>query len=357
MKKERRQTVAKRRRITRYNDTIGPDFSSGMIVLTIFMAAVVILSVYFACNRESAFGDLDTADTADTLETNDKGEAIDPSETLETEPPEPTFDTVTVESKMQGAGYLILVNNQTEYDFDVEEEIVDLYGNEEKSKSYGLATVNISCAGSILPHLNAFLDDYYAATEDNKVVINSGHRTYENQKSILDDRIASVGEEEAYAYVAIPGFSEHHTGYALDIASYGENNDPSWMPSNCSKYGFIQRYPIGKEEITGIAYEYWHYRYVGVPHAEIMTESGIVMEEYLTIISQNTFEDPYLYTDKNGGSYMIYTVSASETDTTEIKLPREEDRLDYTVSGNNCGGFTVTVKIPAIETEDTAEAE
>lgn len=198
-----------KRRITRYNDTIGPDFSSGMIVLTIFMAAVIILCVYFVCNRDpDPYADDTETDTkADTYVDSDGNivvvtETDAPEETL---PPEPEYDLVTVPSGEVGKGFLILVNNTIEYDFSFEEEIADLYGHEEKSKSYGLATINISCAYSILPYLNEFLDAYYEATEDNKVVINSGHRTYENQKSILDDRIASVGEEEAYAYVAIPG--------------------------------------------------------------------------------------------------------------------------------------------------------
>lgn len=359
-----------RRRITRYNDTIGPDFSSGMIVLTIFMAAVIILCVYFICNRDPDPYKADTdsenvSDVGDETggngDVNSGGDSEIPEsgEFGDTGEPTPEYTVVTVKSETQSAGYLILVNNDTEYDFDFEEEIVFLYGNEEKSKSYGLATVNISCAHSILPHLNDFLNAYYDATEDGKVVINSGHRTYADQKVILDDRIASKGEAEAYAYVALPGFSEHHTGYALDIASYGENNDPNWMPDNCFRYGFIQRYPSGKEDITGINYEYWHYRYVGEPHAEIMTSAGMVMEEYIEEISERTFEDPLYYTTSDGENYMIYTVPASEEEETEIKLPvgisvgsseagganGADSECDYDISGNNVGGFIVTVSL------------
>lgn len=361
-----------RRRITRYNDTIGPDFSSGMIVLTIFMAAVIILCVYFICNRDpdpykadtdseniSDVGDEDETDESGDVNSGGDTENSESGEFGDTGEPTPEYTVVTVKSETQSVGYLILVNNDTEYDFDFEEEIVFLYGNEEKSKSYGLATVNISCAHSILPHLNDFLNAYYDATEDGKVVINSGHRTYADQKGILDDRIASKGEAEAYAYVALPGFSEHHTGYALDIASYGENNDPNWMPDNCFRYGFIQRYPSGKEEITGINYEYWHYRYVGEPHAEIMTSAGMVMEEYIEEISERTFEDPLYYTTSDGENYMIYTVPASEAEETEIKLPvgisvgssetsgadATDSEYGYDISGNNVGGFIVTVSL------------
>lgn len=347
-----------KRRITRYNDTVGPDFSSGMIVLTIFMAAVIILCVYFVCNRDTDPYAPDTGtesgtdvgennsdsddDGTDTGGNNGSNDGNGDSEGGDTSQPDESFELVTVSNAGVTAGYLILVNNWTEYNFETEEEIVFLYGNDEKSKSYGLATVNISCAKSILPHLNSFLDAYYDATEDGKVVINSGHRTYDDQNSILEDRIDSVGEEEAYKYVAIPGYSEHHTGYALDIASYGENYDPAWMPGNCWRYGFIQRYTADKVAITGISYEYWHYRYVGAPHAEIMVDENLCMEEYIELIKGCSYDEPYYVLTETSDVYMIYTVAMGDGENTEIPVPKG---AEYEVSGNNVGGFVVTVKL------------
>lgn len=339
-----------KRRVTRYNDTVGPDFSSGMIVLTIFIAAVIVLSVYFVCNREVDPFETDTEPPV--TETDEDGNVIvvDTEGDGETEEEETTaedkFDTVYVSSTDTSRGYLILVNNSVIYDFDIEEEIVFLYQHEEKSKSYGLATVNISCAYSILPHLNSFLDAYYDATEDNKVVINSGHRTYDDQNSILQSRIDSVGEEEAYKYVAIPGYSEHHTGYTLDIASYGDNYDPAWMPANCWRYGFIQRYQADKVHLTGISYEYWHYRYVGAPHAEIMYDENLCMEEYIDLINTATAEAPYYYMTDEEEIYMIYTVAVSDGEQTAIPIPKG---AEYTISGNNAGGFIVTVKLDSAD--------
>ncbi len=342
-----------KRRVTRYNDTIGPELSSGMLVLTIFIAAVIILCVYFVCNRDpDPYKDVPKdSDTAALTDTDEEGNVIiidtpdESSNMQETEEPEPDkelFDVVSVSTADVARGYLILVNNKTAYNFDIEEEIVGLYQNEDKSATYGLATVNISCAKSVLPYLNEMIDAYYADTEDGYTVINSGYRTYEDQNDILVSRIESVGEEQAYAYVAIPGHSEHHTGYAFDLVSYGEKKDGNWLPNHCQEYGFIQRYRADKEDITGILYEYWHYRYVGIPHAEIMMNENYCMEEYIILVGGYSYTEPFYYTVESGETYAIYTVPASDGEKTEIPVPKDSE---YTVSGNNVGGFIVTVEL------------
>ena len=87
-----------------------------------------------------------------------------------------------------------------------------------------------------------------------------------------------------------PGCSEHETGLALDIVSLDnqrleeaqeETPENIWLRENCWKYGFILRYPRGKEDITGIDYEPWHFRYVGHAAAEEITRLGLTLEEYL----------------------------------------------------------------------------
>ena len=84
------------------------------------------------------------------------------------------------------------------------------------------------------------------------------------------------------AYVAVPGYSEHHTGLALDL--YLESMDV-WakIHAKLPEFGFILRYPEGKEDITGYAYEPWHVRYVGMDTAEEITSRGITLEEYLDV--------------------------------------------------------------------------
>ena len=332
-----------RRRVTRYNENIGPDFSSGMVVLTIFLAAVVLLCVYFVCNAD--IGDTPETEQSDTASTGDTdkipGGDISGTDSTPEDTAGPSEYTVSVSDSELHRGFLILVNGEYDYVFG-DEKIVFLYGSEKKSSAYGLATVNISCAESVLPYFNSMLEDYVAASGDDGMVINSGHRTYDDQDQILQARIERVGEEEALAYVALPGKSEHHTGYALDIASHGENNNPDWLPDNCRKYGFIQRYQRSKEEITGIAYEYWHYRYVGEPHAEIMSASDLCMEEYITMLSEFSYTRPLEYKTEDGDEYMIYYAACENDGETDITGPAG---YEYTISGNNVDGFIVTVTL------------
>lgn len=124
-------------------------------------------------------------------------------------------------------------------------------------------------------------------------VVREGYRTAEEQQKILDDKIYAYvkegysrkrAEKLAKAWVAIPGTSEHQLGIAVDInadQSKSSNGEVYiWLAENAYKYGFILRYPQGKEDITGTDYEPWHYRYVGQEAAEKIFEDKICLEEY-----------------------------------------------------------------------------
>ena len=121
----------------------------------------------------------------------------------------------------------------------------------------------------------------------------SGYRTQEKQQSLYEEKIAEYKKEgysdseavrQAEQWVAVPGFSEHQLGFAVDIngASYDVY---LWLQENSYKYGFIFRYPGDKTQITGVAEEVWHYRYVGVEAAARMHEQGLCLEEYLENIT------------------------------------------------------------------------
>ena len=117
-------------------------------------------------------------------------------------------------------------------------------------------------------------------------VIISAFRTHETQQYLYD----TTDNKNDTAY---PGTSEHECGLAVDILETGYGNDwdnaektaetetQKWLTENCHNYGFILRYPSGKEDVTGIVYESWHYRYVGKEHAAKIMESGQCLEEYL----------------------------------------------------------------------------
>ena len=130
---------------------------------------------------------------------------------------------------------------------------------------------------------------YNAAKNDNvSIFIASPYRSYSDQNALYTYYVNTDGKQNADTYSARPGFSEHHTGLAMDlIPEYGldldtfENSDGfKWMQENAYKYGFILRYPKDKEYITGYIYEPWHYRYVGINAATTIKNEGLTFEEY-----------------------------------------------------------------------------
>lgn len=127
---------------------------------------------------------------------------------------------------------------------------------------------------------NQYKKMWYAANEqDLTLIVNSAYRTYEIQEGEYN----SFGDD----YAARPGYSEHQTALALDIVTYDtiandfENTQEfKWLQDNAHKYGFILRYPKGKDHLTGYAYESWHYRYLGVDLATKVHNSGLTYDEY-----------------------------------------------------------------------------
>ena len=130
-------------------------------------------------------------------------------------------------------------------------------------------------------------------------VICSSYRTVEYQAKLYNEYMGNAVKRGLDYWEALkstkdstayPGRSEHNLGLAVDIVSSSyagldkkqeETPEAKWLADNCYKYGFILRYPNGKTEVTGIIYEPWHYRYVGVEDAKKITESGLTLEEYL----------------------------------------------------------------------------
>ncbi|SOC18497.1 D-alanyl-D-alanine carboxypeptidase [Ureibacillus xyleni] len=122
----------------------------------------------------------------------------------------------------------------------------------------------------------------------------STYRSYEYQETLYNKYVERDGKENADRYSARPGYSEHQTGFAFDIGEkgkedlwlteeFGETPAGKWLVENAHKYGFILRYPKGKEAITGYMYESWHFRYLGVDLAAKVKASNLTLEEYLNI--------------------------------------------------------------------------
>jgi D-alanyl-D-alanine carboxypeptidase len=114
----------------------------------------------------------------------------------------------------------------------------------------------------------------------------SAYRSYKSQVRIFKESIKENGKNYAEKYVAIPGQSEHQSGLAVDVTNEAramgkESIEAKWLSENSYKFGFILRYPEGKEDITGYNYEPWHIRYVGEDVAKYIYENDLTLEEYL----------------------------------------------------------------------------
>lgn len=138
------------------------------------------------------------------------------------------------------------------------------------------------------------LEELFTAAKQNNIILYgvSGYRSYQTQKSLFAYFTKRDGsEEKANQISARPGESEHQTGLAMDVSSqsvnfglvenFGDTKEYAWLKDNAHKYGFVVRYPKGKETITEYSYEPWHIRYVGKDLATKLYEEKLTYEEYL----------------------------------------------------------------------------
>jgi D-alanyl-D-alanine carboxypeptidase len=132
-----------------------------------------------------------------------------------------------------------------------------------------------------------------AAVKDGiNLVMISGYRSYAAQVSTYNGYVAKDGKTAADTYSARPGHSEHQTGWAADLGNgtcdleicFGDTKSGKWLATHAHEYGFIIRYPLGKEAITGYQYEPWHLRFVGLELSAELFKTGQTMEEFFGVV-------------------------------------------------------------------------
>jgi len=136
-----------------------------------------------------------------------------------------------------------------------------------------------------------------ASTEGVELIAVSGYRSYKRQTEIYMKNVSNVGADEADSVSAQPGGSEHQSGLTMDLSAesakcdltqaFGDTREGKWLANNCYKYGFIIRYPKGKEKITGYEYEPWHIRYVGEALATYLHDNNLCLDEYYGITAED----------------------------------------------------------------------
>jgi zinc D-Ala-D-Ala carboxypeptidase len=237
--------------------------------------------------------------------------------------------TIEITEDQLFKGDLILVNNHYPVKREgVKSDIVNVFTHKDLTKGYGLADNNIKLSEKVAHEFSKMIN---AAKQDgvDHFIINSGFRGFDEQSSLF----LEMGED----YALPAGYSEHNLGLSLDAGSTEDDMyeapEGEWIEKNAWKYGFILRYPKDKTEVTGIQYEPWHIRYVGLPHSAIMEEKNFALEEYLNYL-KNEKSISAEYEDR---TYTItyYPVTESRT----IDVPKNGD---YEISGNNMDGVIVT---------------
>lgn len=181
---------------------------------------------------------------------------------------------------------LVLVNKEYSFQSDytppdlVRPNVTYSFGDQDIEKSY----MRKEAAGA--------LEELFAGAKENGLFLFavSGYRSYDRQQEILAAGAAASSEAKALESIAPPGMSEHQSGLAMDISSesngfelnqdFESTEEGQWLKEHAHEYGFILRYPKGKEEITRYIYEPWHFRYVGKEVAAQIKENEWTLEEY-----------------------------------------------------------------------------
>lgn len=247
--------------------------------------------------------------------------------------------TITLPYRNIYNGYLILVNEKYPYHGKITRK--DL-------KSVNAFEKNVLLEQSTVEFLSRVMEEIDGWKQ---ICAVSGWRSFQEQKEIYAQSMIDNGEIFTQQFVALPGHSEHQTGLAVDLGLKKEQIDfirPDFPYSGiCNvfrqrsiRYGFIERYPEGKEHITGIAYEPWHFRYVGNTHAEIMNDKNYCLEEYINFIKQFPYgKAPYIWETESHEIAISYIVANTNGSDTEFQIAED---ISYSISGNNVDGYIIT---------------
>lgn len=303
---------------------------SRIVLLSIFLVVIALLLtslVFLVCS------------IVDTVKSNSP-DTKDPNGGLPSNSGTPsqdvTYISVTQVNDAVYTGELLVVNNNYEYHFPTAVlGLKNIYDNRLKyndvSNTYMVGDASWKLNSTALDAFNSMLYKYYELSEDGTTLITSAYRTYDDQKN-LNSSVAA-------------GYSDHHTGYCVSLkkqttSGRTELESDHWIYQNCHKYGFIVRYPADKSDITGVRDYTYCLRYVGVAHATYIYEHDLCLEEYVELLkSTYTSANHLKITDANQKTYEVFYVPSAGQVTT-IQVPKN---YKYTVSGDNIGGFIVTV--------------
>lgn len=278
-------------------------------VLAAFIAIVAVVVVALKgkgkqTNNESAESGVSSQDTVSVSDTQVSEPASSQDNTSQSEP----AATASSASKTDDTnldpdfGRLLLINGENplpdEYDTAVRQYLVEI---DSKYRNNNYVT---QIHRDVYPYITAMVAAAQADGVDLKVW--SPFRSYSIQNDLFQRQVARMGgdEQKAATVVARPGTSEHNTGLCADfnMADDAFESKPyyKWMCENAENYGFILRYPKDKQSVTGVIYESWHWRFVGINNAKEINKLGVTLEEYVKMKNLDPKMDMYGDDDYKG---------------------------------------------------------
>lgn len=308
-------------------------------VVVIPLLLIIILIVFLCLSSCEQEDDTETEVASDSvtdteISTDEETEAEAAAEDTTEEEEVDTATSVTFPETVS-EGDLILINEDNLYDFsEGEDNLVYVY--EHVNSSYSVSDWEMRLDADTVTQVNAMMEAYEAATGYSNLEIFSGYRTSEEQAELY----------EAGSTTFPGGTSDFHSGRTFNLKInftdgssdyYNTEKYPDyvWIEENAASYGFIVRYPEGKEDLTGETSRAYTYRYVGVPHATYMYENDLCLEEYLELVQEYT-QDATLDITVDDTVYHVFYVSASDAEE-GVEL----DASWYSVSGDNMDGYVI----------------
>lgn len=262
------------------------QMNKSLKLISVFLLTVVLLFVFTACNKSENNSEINSDDVEqkNDIEVNDK---------LEDEEQNKVDDTEVVETFLDENGCLtnqdsieVVVNKERNLSEDyVPGDLVTLTDVPTCLSNPEVNQLRKNASDALKKMFDKALEEINI-----QLYARSGYRSYKTQVSLYNGYVQNHGQEAADKFSAKPGQSEHQTGLSMDITSdnvnlqltedFGETEEGKWVEENAHRFGFIIRYPEGKEDVTGYMYEPWHVRYVGEELAKKVYESGFTLEEY-----------------------------------------------------------------------------
>lgn len=319
-----------------------------IVVLVLLIISIAVVASSCVKNFSGEDETESSSDVPSTVSTEPADEETPTEPQVSAESTEtPTEDVAVSSSSVEydkaasQMGDLVLVNAEYEYTFpEGDIDPITIVGN--RNDYYQSGDYVTKLDKDVITQLNALMEAYAVSlnSETTGIFIQDGYRTFDEQAERH-----SNGKSKTFD----AGHTDYHTGRTFDMFRYDSQSGTGysyftaddWFKENAGSYGFILRYPEGKETSTGENPRTYTYRYVGVPHASYINSHQLCLEEYISEVKRHNNEAPLEITAV-GHTYNVYYVPAEDEGKTAVPVPTDKE---YTVSGCNAGGFIVTVTL------------